>query len=131
MEARLRKADGGYRWLLFRSVPLFDDMGRVVKRYGVGTDIDDRKRAEQALAEEHARLQQALEEVKTLQGIVPICASCKKIRDDQGYWNSLEAYLARHTDATFTHGICPDCAQAFLREARSGRKPGSEDPPAS
>jgi len=52
-----------------------------------------------------------LQEVKTLSGLLPICASCKKIRDDKGYWNILEQYISEHSDAEFTHGICPECAQ--------------------
>jgi CheY-like chemotaxis protein len=56
-------------------------------------------------------LQQALAEIKTLKGIVPICASCKKIRDDKGYWQQLEAYIREHSQAEFSHGICPDCAR--------------------
>jgi hypothetical protein len=58
-------------------------------------------------------LQVALEECKVLRGILPICATCKKIRDDQGAWNQVEAYIRQHTDAEFTHGICPDCARNF------------------
>jgi hypothetical protein len=54
-------------------------------------------------------LQQALAEVKTLRGILPICASCKKIRDDKGYWENVEVYIKTHSQADFTHGICPDC----------------------
>lgn len=56
-------------------------------------------------------LQQALDDVQTLSGIVPICAYCKQIRDDRGYWNHLESYLSAHTDARFSHGICPTCAK--------------------
>ena len=54
-------------------------------------------------------LRQALDQIKTLRGIVPICANCKRIRDDQGYWNQVEAYIREHTEAQFSHGICPDC----------------------
>jgi CheY-like chemotaxis protein len=57
------------------------------------------------------QLQEALSEIKTLKGIVPICASCKKIRNDKGYWQQLEAYIREHSQAEFSHGICPDCAQ--------------------
>lgn len=56
-------------------------------------------------------LEKALEEIKTLKGIIPICASCKKIRDDAGYWNNLEQYIESRSDAAFSHGICPDCAE--------------------
>ena len=56
-------------------------------------------------------LRVALENVKTLRGLIPICASCKRIRDDSGYWGQIEAYIARHSDAEFSHGICPECAE--------------------
>ena len=54
-------------------------------------------------------LQEAFSKVKTLSGLLPICANCKKIRDDSGYWNRIEAYIAEHADVQFTHGICPEC----------------------
>jgi hypothetical protein len=54
-------------------------------------------------------LQDALANVKSLSGLLPICASCKKIRDDKGYWSQVEGYIQKHSDATFTHGMCPDC----------------------
>jgi hypothetical protein len=63
-------------------------------------------------------LQTALDTIKTLHGIIPICASCKKIRDDQGSWNQLETYISQHTEADFTHGICPDCAKRLYPELR-------------
>jgi hypothetical protein len=56
-----------------------------------------------------ARMAEALERVKTLHGLLPICAWCKRIRDDKGYWNQVEAYIHEHTGADFTHGICPEC----------------------
>ena len=59
-------------------------------------------------------LQAALEQVKQLSGLVPICAHCKKIRDDQGYWQQLERYVSEHSEATFSHGLCPDCVPIFL-----------------
>ena len=84
------------------------------------SDITERKRVEKALAEtskERERLIQelqfALDNIKTLQGLIPICCNCKKIRDDQGFWNQVEAYIAAHSDATFTHGVCPECAKKF------------------
>jgi len=54
-------------------------------------------------------LQEALEKIKTLSGLIPICANCKKIRDDKGYWNTLETYIEKHSLAEFSHGLCPDC----------------------
>jgi len=55
-------------------------------------------------------LEDALAEIKTLKGIVPICSSCKKIRDDKGYWNLLESFIEKHSEASFSHGICPECS---------------------
>ncbi len=60
------------------------------------------------------RLQKDTEEIKTLQGIMPICTSCKKIRDDKGYWNHIEAYIREHYQANFTHCICPECAKKYI-----------------
>ena len=61
---------------------------------------------DQTLIEE---LQHAIDHIRTLKGILPICASCKKVRDDEGYWQQVESYQAEHTDVQFSHGICPDC----------------------
>lgn len=70
----------------------------------------------------HEKLEQLLREMKTLGGLLPICSHCKKIRDDKGYWNQIEAYLNEHTDAEFTHGICPDCAREVFPRS-SGNHP--------
>ena len=61
-------------------------------------------------------LKKALAEVKHLQGLLPICSCCKKVRDDQNYWHLIDSYLAKHTDVTFTHGLCPDCYSNTLKE---------------
>ncbi len=62
------------------------------------------------------QLQEALDQVKTLKGIVPICACCKKIRDDRGYWQQVETYIQNHSDAEFSHGVCPDCLRKYYPE---------------
>jgi PAS domain S-box-containing protein len=86
-------------------------------------DISKRKRAEDLLLQKEIeqeklikQLQDALAEVKTLKGLVPICAWCKNIRDDRGYWELLEAYVTKHTDAVFTHSICPTCHEKYREE---------------
>jgi hypothetical protein len=61
-----------------------------------------------------ARVEEAVAQVKVLSGLLPICASCKKIRDDKGYWNQMEAYIHEHSEAQFSHGICPECADQFF-----------------
>lgn len=72
-------------------------------------EIERRKEAERERDATIMELQQALVEVKTLRGLIPICATCKNIRDDQGYWQQIEAYIQEHSDAVFTHGLCPAC----------------------
>jgi ligand-binding sensor domain-containing protein len=67
------------------------------------------------------RVQEAISELKVLSGLLPICAWCKKIRDDRGYWSKIEAYLSARTEAQFTHGICPDCTQKMLSDESFGR----------
>jgi len=63
-----------------------------------------------------SKLREALDKIKTLKGMMPICASCKKIRDDKGYWTQIELYISEHSDAEFSHGICPDCAKKLYPE---------------
>lgn len=58
-------------------------------------------------------LKKALSEIKTLSGLLPLCSHCKKVRDDKGYWNQIDAYIRQHTDADFTHSICPECAEKY------------------
>ncbi|OPZ17775.1 MAG: putative transcriptional regulatory protein pdtaR [candidate division BRC1 bacterium ADurb.BinA364] len=72
-------------------------------------DLMELDRLCKELAKKNAELEQALAEVKTLRGIIPICARCKKIRDDQGFWRQVETYIAQHSAAQFSHGLCPDC----------------------
>jgi PAS domain S-box-containing protein len=93
-----------------------DDIRIVSFLADVTWEMAQKKRAEEALEEERRRLQQALDEVRTLRGIVPICASCKNIRDDKGFWNQVEKYVSDHTEAEFSHSICPDCAKKLYPE---------------
>ena len=65
---------------------------------------------------EQAKLEEAITQVKALSGLIPICSACKKIRDDQGYWNQLESYIHTHSEARFSHGICPDCVHELYPE---------------
>lgn len=76
----------------------------------------DLKRVETNLRIEKQSLQETLAEVRTLSGLLPICAYCKNVRDDQGYWNKIEAYIHKHSKAEFSHGICPECAEKYYPE---------------
>ena len=68
-------------------------------------------------------LNMALTEIRTLRGIIPICSSCKKIRDDKEHWNQIEIYIQEHSDAEFSHGICPECAEKLYPEYNPYKKP--------
>jgi DNA-binding response OmpR family regulator len=77
-------------------------------------EITERKLAQEQRDKLIAELQKALSEVKTLRGFLPICSYCKKIRDDKGYWSQIESYIHKHSDAEFSHGICPECAKKYF-----------------
>ena len=74
------------------------------------------KRLQKELVHTVEQLQTSLSEVKTLTGLLPICASCKRIRDDKGYWNQIESYIKEHSEIDFTHGLCPECAKKLYPE---------------
>jgi hypothetical protein len=80
-----------------------------------GRQVDEQQRTLE-------ELQRAMDSIQTLRGLVPICSSCKKIRDDRGFWHQVEAYVHDHTQATFTHGLCPGCADALRAEFESVTK---------
>ena len=74
-------------------------------------DITERKKAEEEKEKLITELQTALAEVKTLSGLLPICSSCKKIRDDKGYWEQVDVYIHKYSQADISHSVCPDCAE--------------------
>jgi PAS domain S-box-containing protein len=104
MEYRLRRHDGVYRWLFDRGVPFVAPDGTFAGYIGSCADATERIEAQDALR----RAQDA--ELRQLRGLLPICSSCKNIRDDRGYWQPIEAYVRERTDAQFSHSICPSCA---------------------
>ncbi len=79
-------------------------------------DITERKRAERERENLITELQEAISKVKVLSGMLPICSSCNKIRDDKGYWNRIESYIQQHSEAEFSHSICPECAEKLYPE---------------
>jgi len=90
------------------------------------SDITERKMGEMERERLIHELQEALAKVKKLSGFLPICASCKKIRNDQGYWTQIEAYIRDHSEAEFSHGICPECARKLYPEFYDGMFPDGE-----
>ncbi len=86
---------------------IFKELDTTIK--SLNDEITERKKLEHEKEENIAKLKKALEDIKTLNGLIPICSHCKKIRDDKGYWNRLETYIDEHSEATLSHGICPEC----------------------
>ena len=117
-ENRYMCKDGSYRWLLWNAAP--DREHGVI--YAVARDMTERKRAEDERDRMLLELQTALAEVKSLQEILPICSYCKKIRDDENYWQTVEGYISTHTGATFSHGICPTCYEAEVEPQFRGMR---------
>jgi len=113
----------GERYLSITYYPLRGSNGEIRGAVSVAEDIAVRKNAERriqdTLAEKEELIREltiAIDEVKTLRGFIPICAHCKKIRDDQGYWEQIEDYIGAHSEAEFSHGICPDCMKKYYPE---------------
>jgi PAS domain S-box-containing protein len=97
------------QWFNVSSDPILDETDHLIGTVHIISDITGRKRAEEEREKLIGSLQEALSKVKMLSGLLPICASCKKIRDDKGYWGQIESYISDHSEAEFSHGICPDC----------------------
>jgi PAS domain S-box-containing protein len=104
-ENRYLCSDGSYKWLRWNAAPHAAD--KVI--YSVARDITEAKQAEAEREKLVDELRAALEEVQNLQAILPICSYCRKVRDDQNYWLTVESYLLKHTDSRFSHSICPSC----------------------
>lgn len=119
-EIRLIDRHGAERWV-FVSGARIVHAGRPASM-AVLTDITARRQREAEREHLIGQLQVALQEKKTLSGLLPICAHCKKIRDDQGYWNKLEEYIHAHAEVEFSHGLCPECLEKYFPEP--GRNAG-------
>lgn len=111
MEFRIIRPDGAIRWIAHTCQPVYDGQGKFTGTRGSNRDITTRKASEQERERLISELKDALANVKALSGMLPICAACKKIRDDKGYWSQVEIYISAHSEAEFSHGICPDCAK--------------------
>lgn len=112
-ENRYLCKDGSYRWLLWNASA--DLETQLI--YSVARDITERKQAEEQRDRLVHELQAALTDVNQLQAILPVCMYCRKVRDDQNYWEAVEDYISHNTRTQFSHGVCPDCmshAEAHL-----------------
>jgi len=103
------------------------DLDELSARLGVGRRVVE---LQQALSERVEELEQALAHVKTLRGLIPICAWCKKVRNDQNFWQQVEEYLGQHTDVRFSHGICPECFEDRARELAADTATAVSEPEA-
>lgn len=106
-----KEKDGIYNDFIVTAKPLFDSRGKVAGIVESFQKITERKKMEAEREHLISELEKSLEQVKLLKGFIPICASCKKVRDDQGFWSQVESYITKHSEAQFSHGICPDCAK--------------------
>jgi PAS domain S-box-containing protein len=104
-ENRYLCKDGSFRWLRWNAAP---DSGEKMI-FSVARDVTESKKAEEEREQLVRELQAALAEVKTLREILPICSYCRKIRDDENYWHTVESYISQHTSSRFSHSICPSC----------------------
>jgi PAS domain S-box-containing protein len=112
-EVEKERSDGTKIPCIVTATPFRGPGGELIGIVDDIRDITDRKYAEEQREKLIVELQEALGKVRTLSGLLPICASCKKIRDDNGYWNQLEAYIGEHSQAEFTHSMCPECVRVF------------------
>jgi PAS domain S-box-containing protein len=97
------------RYLEVSTSPICNEKEEMIGTIHITKDITDRKQVEEEREKLIHELQEALANIKTLRGLLPICSYCKKIRDDKGYWNQIESYIRDHSGAEFTHGMCPEC----------------------
>lgn len=118
-ELKLKKKDGVEFYARLDSVSV-PTKQKIVCRTSV-SDVTERRRADKEREMLVAELQEALANVKVLKGLLPICAWCGRVRDDNGYWDRVESYVEQHTDARFTHGICPECQGRWDGEAKDIR----------
>ncbi len=108
-----RCKDGSLKCIEDHWVAVHED-NQLIATDGVLRDITEQKHLEEEQTRLIGELQAALGKIKTLRGLIPICAACKKIRDDAGYWQQVESYLGKHADMEFTHGLCPDCRPRYF-----------------
>jgi hypothetical protein len=128
IETQRTRRDGQKMDVSIIAVPVDESHGEKMA-YVLYRDITQKKKEERERETLIDQLQKALSDVKTLGGLLPICAWCKKIRDDQGYFHQIEAFITNHSAAKFTHGICPDCRAKLDQEAREEIKRRGGDVP--
>ncbi len=117
IEKRYIHKDGHTVWSIL-TVSSFTDQKGAMQVFGIVTDISERVALEESVREQNVQLQEAFATIKRLEGIIPICSYCHKIRDENQQWHRFEAYISKKTDAKFSHGICHDCKEREMRKLR-------------
>lgn len=115
-EFTVQNKDGDMCFMEVSSSVVRNSAGRVDGRMASFIDITRRRQLELEQQTLIQKLQDALEKIKTLRGLIPICAACKNIRDDQGFWHHVEEYISKHSEVKFSHGVCPDCMKKLYPE---------------
>jgi PAS domain S-box-containing protein len=110
-EAEFWHKNGNRVHLRVTEVPVFDEKGNVLGIEGIVQDITEFKQAEASRESAVKKLEKALSEIKTLRGILPLCSFCKKIRNDKGYWEQVDVYIHKYSEADISHSICPECLE--------------------
>ncbi len=125
LEFRINRPDGTMRYVRALGEVVLDSENRPIYMAGTVQDITESKLAEEEslrysaeLEKKNKELLDALANVKQLTGMLPICASCKKIRDDKGYWSAVESYIGKHSEAEFSHGLCPECEKKAYEDLK-------------
>jgi two-component system cell cycle sensor histidine kinase/response regulator CckA len=128
LETVRRRKDGAPVNVCETMSAIKDASGHIIGASSIAYDITERKKIEAERTQLITHLNETLSKVKTLSGLLPICASCKKIRDDHGYWQKLETFVHEHSEAEFSHSICPDCMRLLYPEFAPPLETGGKEP---
>jgi PAS domain S-box-containing protein len=115
-ELQLQRKDGSTIDVSLNVSAIRDEKGNILQSRSVWRDITNRKQVEEEREKLIKHLQEALKEIKTLRGILPLCSFCKRIRDDKGYWELVDVYIHKHSLADISHSICPECVKKHYPE---------------
>jgi len=122
-----KELEDGMHYFIVTARPFYgedNEIDGVIEAFQDITQIKKLEHEKEALIEQ---LQESLSNVKQLSGLIPICASCKKVRDDKGFWSQVEAYITDHSEAMFSHGMCPECTEKAYKELREQQREAEEE----
>jgi PAS domain S-box-containing protein len=123
-----KKKNGDFYWESAVIAPIKNNHDEIINFVALKKDITEQRLAEMEKEKLIVELQDALENIKTLRGLIPICANCKKIRDDEGFWNHIESYIEKHSKVQFSHGVCEECAEELYGDTKWYKKIKEKNP---